>query len=224
MSVSVIIPTLNEEACIGATVRLLHRQGVRETIVVDGGSSDRTLEEAAGANRLLSTSSGRALQMNEGARHAQGDYLLFLHADCTLEDGALAEVERLLRTHGVVAGCFRMRVEAPGWLYRSIDCCATGRVRLTGVAYGDQGLFLDRDRFLRLGGFPCVPFMEDVFFSRMLRREGKIAVARSRIFVSDRRWRRTGLARQTLRNWALTALVLGGVPPHRLAAYYPEVR
>jgi rSAM/selenodomain-associated transferase 2 len=224
MSVSIIIPTLNEEACIGATVRRLRARGAQEIIVADGGSTDRTLAEAGDADRVISASAGRALQMNQGAQHAQGDCLLFLHADCLPEDGALAEAERLLGSNGVVAGCFRMRVEAPGWLYRSIDGCATARVQLTGIAYGDQGLFLRRDRFERLGGFPSVPFMEDVFFSQILRREGKIAVARSRIFVSDRRWRKNGLVQQTLRNWTLTALALGGVPPQQLASYYPVVR
>jgi hypothetical protein len=95
---------------------------------------------------------------------------------------------------------------------------------LIDIAYGDQGLFLHRNRFERLGGFPEVPFMEDVLISRALRRQGRVAVARSRIFVSDRRWRQIGVARQTLRNWALTALAMGGVAPERLAAYYPAVR
>src|SRR5262249_34520170 len=109
-------------------------------------------------------------------------------------------------------------------LYRCINACATARVRLTGLAYGDQGLFLRRDDFLRLGGFPDVPFMEDVFFSRTLRRLGRIHVAPARIFVSPRRWQRAGLIRQTLRNWGLTTLAAFGASPHRLADFYPPLR
>src|SRR5262249_11854299 len=100
----------------------------------------------------------------------------------------------------------------------------TARVRLTRIAYGDQGLFLRREQFQQLGGFPPVAFMEDVFFSRTLRRHGLVAVAENAVLVSDRRWRNTGPVRQTLRNWTLTALALGGVDPQRLAAHYPAVR
>jgi hypothetical protein len=162
--------------------------------------------------------------MNAGAAAATGSVLLFLHADCALEDGALAEAERCLAARGVVAGCFRMTVRADGWLYRSLDACATARVRLTGLAYGDQGLFLRRATFERLGGFPPLRLMEDLFFSRALRRRGRIVVAPRRVFVSARRWQKAGLVRQTLRNWALTALAAGGVHPDRLAALYPAVR
>jgi hypothetical protein len=117
-----------------------------------------------------------------------------------------------------------MRVTAPGLAYRMIDACATARVRLTGLVYGDQGLFVSRRLFERVGGFPPVRLMEDVLISQALRRHGRVVVAPSRIFVSPRRWQRQGLVRQTLRNWALTALAAGGVHPDRLAAFYPVVR
>src|SRR5262249_18494082 len=156
---------------------------------------------------------GRALQMNLGAAHATGDVLLFLHADCLLETGALEAVKRCLRRRGVVAGCFTMTVAARGLLFRLLDACATARGRLTGLVYGDQGLFLPRDRFVRLGGFPHLRLMEDLFFSRELRRQGRIEVAPRRIYVSPRRWQQAGLLRQTLRNWTLTALAAGGIHP-----------
>ena len=117
-----------------------------------------------------------------------------------------------------------MRVEAAGAVYRMIDFCATARVRLTGLIYGDQGLFVGRELFARIGGFPPLQLMEDVFISKTLRRRGRIVVAPRRIFVSARRWRKTGVVRQTLHNWALTALAAGGVPPDHLAAFYPAVR
>jgi rSAM/selenodomain-associated transferase 2 len=202
----------------------LRRQRPHQVIVADGGSSDGTRALARAADLVLDAPRGRARQMNAGAAHATGDVLLFLHADCRLEDGALEEAERCLGGLGVAAGCFTMTVQAPGWLYRSIDACATARVRLTGLAYGDQGLFLHRALFHRLGGFPPLRLMEDVFFSRLLRCHGRLLVGRRRIYVSPRRWQRAGVIRQTLRNWLLTALAAGGIHPDRLAAYYPTVR
>lgn len=224
MSVSVIIPTLNEESCLAETLRLLRQQRPHEIIVADGGSGDATCRLAAAADRLVDGPRGRAVQMNRGAACATGDVLLFLHADCSLEPGALDSAERWLRRRGVAAGCFRMTVRTRGLLFRSLDACATARVRLTGLAYGDQGLFLRRELFERLGGFPNLRMMEDLFFSRELRRHGRIVVAPQRIYVSPRRWQRTGLLRQTLRNWTLTALAAAGLHPDRLAVLYPEVR
>jgi rSAM/selenodomain-associated transferase 2 len=222
--VSVIIPTLNEESCLAGTLCQLRDEQPYEIIVVDGGSHDDTVAQARTADVVLHAPAGRALQMNHGAAQAGGDLLLFLHADCVPEPGALADIEACLAGRGVAAGCFRMQVQARGVLYRSIDWCATARVRLTGLAYGDQGLFLRRELFAELGGFPPVRLMEDLFFSRKLRQRGRLAVAPRRIFVSPRRWQRTGLVRQTLRNWMLTALAAGGVHPDRLAGFYPAVR
>jgi rSAM/selenodomain-associated transferase 2 len=222
--ISVIVPTLNEESCLADMLRQVRCQRPHEIIVVDGGSQDDTLALAGAADVVLHAAAGRAVQMNCGAEHASGDVLLFLHADCVPEPGALAEIELCLASRGVVAGCFRMRVQARGLLYRSIDWCATTRVRLTGLAYGDQGLFLPRSLFAELGGFPTVRLMEDLLFSRKLRQRGRLVVAPRRIFVSPRRWQRAGLIRQTLRNWALTALAATGVHPDRLAAFYPAVR
>jgi rSAM/selenodomain-associated transferase 2 len=222
--ISIIVPTWNEATCIAGTIASLRRLGDAEIIVVDGGSADDTLNEARGADRVLTSPLGRAVQMNAGAAAARGDVFLFLHADCTLEPGSIAAVERRLGSRGVIAGCFSMRVEAAGLSFRCIDTCATARVRLTGIAYGDQGLFLRADDFRRLGGFPPLRFMEDVFFSRTLRSVGRVVVDAHRIFVSPRRWRKVGIMRQTLTNWTLTGLALAGISPDRLADYYPHVR
>jgi rSAM/selenodomain-associated transferase 2 len=224
MNISVIIPTLNEEGCLGETLRSLRVQRPHEILVVDGGSSDDTCRVAAEADRVLHVQRGRARQMNAGAAGATGEALLFLHADCSLEPGALSALTRLLSRRRVAAGCFTMTVRAPGSLYRSIDWCATARVRLTGLIYGDQGLFVRREMFEKVRGFPEVRLMEDVSISRRLRREGRMVVSKRRIFVSPRRWQQQGLVRQTLRNWVLTALAAGGVHPDRLAAFYPVVR
>jgi rSAM/selenodomain-associated transferase 2 len=224
MSISVIIPALNEAAAIADCLNSVRPQRPKQILVVDGGSSDDTVAAAAQADEVLVTARGRALQMNAGAARAVGDLLLFLHADCQVQPGALAEVERLLQSGRVVAGCLTMTVRAQGALYRCIDACASARVRLTGLIYGDQGLFLRKRDFERLGGFPALRFMEDLFLSRALRRRGRVVVARSRIFVSPRRWQHAGLVRQSLRNWTLTALAAAGVHPDHLAKNYPLVR
>jgi rSAM/selenodomain-associated transferase 2 len=224
MSVSVILPVLNERALLAGSLESLRRQRPGEIIVVDGGSTDGTEAAAAEADLFLRAPRGRASQMNAGAARARGDVLLFLHADGTLEAGALAAAERCLRRRRVAAGCFTMTVGAPGPLYRLIDDCATARVRLTGLVYGDQGLFLRREQFEGLGGYPPLRFMEDVFLSGRLRRLGQVVVARQRIFVSPRRWQQTSIVRQTLWNWTLTALAAGGVHPDRLAHLYAVVR
>src|SRR5258708_5288507 len=138
MRVSIIVPALNEEGCIAETLENLRAQNPHEIIVVDGGSTDATRERARTADRVLQGPRGRAAQMNHGAAHATGDVLLFLHADCLLEAGALAGAVRCLERR-TITGCFRMEVRTAGRLYRLIDACATARVRLTGIGYGDQG-------------------------------------------------------------------------------------
>jgi rSAM/selenodomain-associated transferase 2 len=220
MSVSVVIPTLNEAACIGDAIRAVRRQGPHEIVVADGGSNDGTRDRAGEADVVVAAPRGRAAQMNAGAARATGEHLLFLHADCILGDGAIAGIERCLARPRVIAGCFTMCVDAAGVLYRTIDACATARVRFTGIAYGDQGLFLRRADFERLGGFPPLGFMEDVFLSRLLTQHGRIVVLPQAIHVSPRRWQKAGIVRQTLRNWTLTALALAAVSPDRLAPHY----
>jgi rSAM/selenodomain-associated transferase 2 len=224
MSVSIIIPTLNEAGCLAETLTSLREQQPHQIIVVDGGSQDRTCEIASVADGVFSSLPGRARQMNLGAAHATGDIFLFLHADCQLEAGALDAAKNCLSSRNVIAGCFTMRAQAAGLLYRWMDGWASARVRLSGMIYGDQGLFIRRDDFLRLGGFPELRLMEDVFFSRVLRREGRVVVAPKRIFVSARRWQGSGLIRQTARNWILVGLAAGGVHPDRLTALYPAIR
>jgi rSAM/selenodomain-associated transferase 2 len=222
--VSIIIPTLNEATCISDTLQSLRKQWPHEIIVADGGSTDGTCELASAADLMLHGPRGRAAQMNLAAAHATGDILLFQHADCTLEPGAVGAAVRCLRQRNVAAACFQMRVLAERWAFRSIDFFATTRVRLTGIIYGDQGIAVRRERFEQVGGFPELRLMEDVFLSLKLRRTGRMVVAPRQIYVSPRRWHKQGVVRQTLRNWTLTALAAAGVHPDRLAAYYPAVR
>jgi rSAM/selenodomain-associated transferase 2 len=224
MRISVIIPTLNEEACLPGTLLSVRALQPLEIIVVDGGSTDGTVASAQGADLVLAAPRGRAVQMNHAARHARGELLLFLHADCFLEPGALEAARLCFRTPNVAGCCFRQEVLASPWLYRCVDWCAGMRVRVTGLAYGDQGLCIRREVFSSLGGFPELPFMEDLFFARRLRKRGRVVVAPARVFVSPRRWRQAGILKQTIRNWSLTLLAEMGMSPQRLARHYPIVR
>src|SRR5262249_57886270 len=147
MTVSVIIPTLNEENCVAETIHSVRAQAPHEVIVADGGSTDATRTAAAGADLFLEAPCGRARQMNAGAARASGDVLLFLHADCTLEPGALNDAERRLRRGGVVAGGYTMTGRAARPLFPCIDACATAPVRPTRMAYRGPGPFLRRPSF-----------------------------------------------------------------------------
>ena len=226
MRVSMIVPTLNEATTIVSTLRRLKSEACEELIVVDASSPDGTagLARAEGVI-VIDSPRGRGVQQNLGAAAAGGDVLVFLHADCWLEPGAIAGLRAFLARHPKVpAGCFRMRVEAAHLLYRSIDAAAHLRAGLLGIPYGDQGIFVRRGAFDRVGGFPEIPLMEDVGISLRLRRLGRLAVLPQRIHVSPRRWQRHGIVRQTLRNWSLTAAAALGVPPADLARFYPHLR
>jgi len=226
VSVSVLIPTLNEVANIGPCVEHLAGQGADEVIVSDAHSPDGTAEWAERAGAVVVRSpKGRGVQQNQAASVASGQVFLFLHADCRLEPGAIDCLRRFVaRSPRVPGGCFRMQVDAPDWLFRPIDASAHLRAGVFGYPYGDQGVFVTRWAFDQVGGFPELPLMDDLLLSGRLRRLGRLALLPKRIFVSPRRWRRYGIIGQSVRNWALTVAVAGGIGPQTLARYYPEVR
>jgi rSAM/selenodomain-associated transferase 2 len=224
MQLSIIIPTLNEATHIAGAIASARALEPTEIIVVDGGSTDDTLAVARGADQVLTAARGRASQQNIGAAASQGDVLLFLHADCQLETGGLDQISTALADPHCVGGCFRQRIDAAGFRLRWLERGNALRVLLWGLAYGDQGIFVRRDVFDRLGGFPPLALMEDLFFMKRLRREGMVALLAGPLHVSARRWERQGVFRQTTRNWCLTALAHCGVSPNRLARFYPHVR
>ncbi len=225
MNISVIIPTLNEAACLPHTLDRLCQDRPSEIIVADGGSTDETIHIAERFAQVVNAPRGRALQQNFGAAAATGDVLLFLHADCWPEPGWQAAVRKAASHRDFLAGCFQMRIDGTRWLYRAIERGGDLRVRWLSLPYGDQGIFLRRDTFSQCGGFPRISFMEDMMFMRRLRRIGRVRQLRHPIHVSARRWEKTGVLYQTMRNWMLTVLaVWGGVHPYRLKTFYETVR
>lgn len=222
-TVSVIVPALNEAGYVGRTLRSVHEQeGPREVIVADGGSTDATpaLAAAEGA-RVIAAPRGRARQMNAGAARARGDVLLFLHADTTLPEGALAAIRRALVEPGVQAGTFRLRFDREGPLLR-FYAWAT-RLRWRRFCYGDRGLFVRRDVFEKIGGYPDWPIFEDLELADRLHqhagREG-FRYLPGAVTTAARRFEREGPLRQQLQNFALWARYLLGADPEAVAPRY----
>jgi rSAM/selenodomain-associated transferase 2 len=194
--ISVVIPALNEEKALPGTLAVLSRQPGRfETIVVDGGSVDGTREIASSwpEVRVIGAPPGRASQMNAGAQVASGEWLLFLHADTQLPAGALTRIESL--DASVQAGGFRHRFAGDDWRLRLVSWIDNFRCRRTRVFYGDQALFVRRDLFRRLGGFPPVPILEDVRFGETLARATRPLLVADAVITDPRKFLRMGVFR-----------------------------
>lgn len=225
MDISVIIPTLNEAATIGETLRRVRSGGSCEVIVVDGGSDDGTPELARPqADMVLSAGRGRARQMNVGARAASGQVLLFLHADTVLPPDFPALLENALRNPRVVGGRFDVRLDAEGRLFRIIETLMNLRSRLSRIATGDQAIFVRSRTFLELGGYREAELMEDLELSCRLKRQGELACLRERVVTSARRWQRDGIVRTIVLMWLLRFLYFIGVSPRYLKTFYADTR
>ena len=224
MTISVIIPTLNEAQNIRATLAPLRHPAFGEVLVADGGSLDRTVAEAAPAAKVLTAPTGRARQMNTGAATASGDVLLFLHADTLLPPTAADDIIATLADPRVVGGHFNARITPDHGLLWLVGRMMSWRARLTGIATGDQAIFVRRDVFEQLGGFPDIPLMEDIAFSRRLKQAGRVAALRSCVMTSGRRWEQHGAARTILLMWWLRLLFFLGVSPDRLKHLYQDAR
>lgn len=219
---AVVVPTLNEGERIRPALEALAplRQRGHEVIVVDGGSGDDTAALARPlADQVLAAAKGRAVQMNAGARAAQADALVFLHADTRLPGEADALMIDALKTHAW--GRFDVRIESRHPLLGVVGCAMNLRSRLTGIATGDQAIFVRRDAF---PGFPEIDLMEDIAFSRAMKRIGRPACLRERVSTSGRRWEARGVVRTILLMWRLRLLYALGVEPQRLAREYSDQR
>lgn len=226
MTVSVIIPVLHEQAVINAAIAHLRAIGsdeMEEIVVVDGDPDADTLKGIEdGGVRRLAAGAGRGVQMNAGAAVAQGDILLFLHADTRLPARAFRMIAGCLEGERFVGGAFDLGIGSAGLAFRVIEKVATLRSRLTRIPYGDQAIFVKRDYFRRIGGYGEMPLMEDVDLMRRIKREGRaIFIIPEKVSTSGRRWSREGVVRCTVRNWTIMLLYLAGFSPERLARRYP---
>ena len=221
MKLSIIVPVLNEAHGIVAALRTLVplRTFGAEVLVADGGSTDGTPELASPlADRVIVTPRGRAIQMNAGAQIASGDALLFLHADTRLPPHASALIERALA--GGSWGRFDVAIEGRSAWLPVVAMSMNLRSRLTGIATGDQAIFVTRAAFEAAGGFPEQPLMEDIELSKRLKRLGPPAGLRARVATSGRRWDTHGAWRTILLMWRLRFDYWRGVPPTHLATRY----
>ena len=223
ISLSIIVPVLDEEARIGAALAALapFRARGAEVIVADGGSRDRSMEIARPlADRVLVAPRGRGSQMNAGATAASGDVLLFLHADTVLPPEADALILEGLRNTAWQWGRFDVRIDGRSPLLAVISGFMNWRSRVTGIATGDQAMFVTRAAFTATGRFPDIPLMEDVALSKRLKRVSRPLCLTARVIVSGRRFDERGAARMILLMWRLRLEYWLGVPPATLARHY----
>lgn len=223
--VSVVIPIYNEEYILKE-----HAQWFKDfsrhvkIIFVDGGSLDQSREVAKEYGEVLTTRKGRSLQMNFGANFADGNILLFLHADTIISLESLRAIEKKLTQDSFIGGCLTQRIDNESFIYRLIEGQGNIRAKLTKEFYGDQGIFVRKDVFLKLGGFPEVPIMEDVIFTRRLRRYGKTIVMPDKIIVSPRRWQKKGIINTALLYMFINILFWFNVSLNKIKLLYDDLR
>ncbi|HEX3409985.1 MAG TPA: TIGR04283 family arsenosugar biosynthesis glycosyltransferase [Candidatus Binataceae bacterium] len=226
MKLSVIVPMLNEEAAIAATLETLRLSApAAELIVVDGGSRDRSVEIARPrCDRIFESPRGRARQMNAGAAQAGGDTLAFVHADTLVPLTFARDIETALHDARVIGGRFDVAFHTPRPALAMVAAMINLRSRFARSATGDQAIFVRREIFERLGGYAEIELCEDVDFARRIRHAGRVACLRSRVVTSSRRWLRDGLFRTIVKMWIIKSLFLAGVSPARLKRYYADTR
>ncbi len=217
---------LNEERNIARALDAI-RAGApsAEIIAVDGGSSDGSIAAAQSyADRVLASERGRARQMNAGAAVSSGDVLAFVHADTIVPQSFASEIAAALSDPRIVGGRFDVRLDDSSIPYRLIGFLISIRSRISRTGTGDQAIFVRRNVFEKLGGFPDLELCEDLDFSRRLKRAGQVACLRARVTTSARRWRKDGLVRTILRMWTIRALYLIGIAPSHLKRMYSDTR
>jgi rSAM/selenodomain-associated transferase 2/rSAM/selenodomain-associated transferase 1 len=219
--ISIVIPTLNEAANLAATLVSTESGVDLEIIVVDGGSSDGTVEVAKSFGvRLLTSATGRARQANAGGLAARGEVLFFLHGDTRLPQGFEWHVLDIVKKPGVMAGAFTLGIDGSEFGFRIVEMLANFRSRVFQMPYGDQGIFLRREVFRDLGGFPEMFLMEDFVLIQRLRKKGRVTIAPVAVKTSARRWRKLGILKTTLINQAVLLGYFLGSNPEQLASWY----
>ncbi len=221
--IAIIVPTLNEESQIVAGLKIMQvwRGSECELIIADGGSVDQTVALAEPlADRVVAAPKGRAAQMNAGAASARSEILWFLHADSLPPDNAIAWIQTALADPNRDWGRFDVRLSGPHPALRMVETLMNGRSRLTGIATGDQGIFVRRAIFEQIGGYPLIALMEDIALSQLLKRHSPPVCLRQPLITSSRRWERGGVFRTILLMWRLRLAYFFGADPDQLARIY----
>ena len=218
-----MVPALNEEAALPKTLGRLRDCGL-EVIVVDGGSMDDTAAVAGKFGTVLTSPPGRARQMNLGASRVKTGLILFVHADSLPPLNAKKLIQQTLSRPGTSAGAFKLKIDSIDPKLRIISGLANLRSLLFSLPYGDQGLFLNREVFEKIGTFPDIPLMEDVELARRLKKLGRIRLAPGCVETSARRWEKTGPLTNSFRNLFRLLRYYAGASPQKLADEYRNVR
>jgi len=224
--ISIIIPVLNEAECILQTLSALQvlRPAGNEVVVVDGGSEDGTVSISRPlSDQMIKAPRGRSRQMNAGAKAASGEIFLFLHADTCLPQNGDRLIIDALKRYDKEWGRFDIRLSGTQPLLRIVECLMNWRSRLTGIATGDQGIFVKRKLFEAVGGFPDIDLMEDIALSKILKRFGPPLCLRERVMTSSRRWEKSGIVRTVLLMWRLRIYYALGLNPQHLARWYGDL-
>jgi rSAM/selenodomain-associated transferase 2 len=233
ITIAVVVPLFNEAERVPGLLKMLDGLNVDEVVLVDGGSQDGTLElldhslhpslQQSGF-RWLQSKKGRAVQMNAGASICQSEIVLFLHADTEIDAAAIAATRDAMADSEVLGGRFDLKLSGRHPMLRLIEQMINLRSRFTKISSGDQTMFVRRDVFERLGGFPNQPLMEDIEFSKRLKQKGRVACLRDRVTTSSRRWEKFGMFKTILLMWKLRLLYWAGVSPERLIKVYRDAR
>ena len=225
MKISVIIPTLNESSALANTIAKMRENSPCEILVGDGGSADGTLAIArqSGA-RVIHSKRGRADQMNAAANEAVGDLLLFLHADTVLDPAGYRQMKEAMSRRNLAGGAFGLQLDSDKTSLKVISQLATWRSKYCNLVYGDQAIFVRKNIFQEMGGYPTLPICEDLAFFRALQKKGKTVILSEKAHTSPRRWLSEGTAYTTFRNILIATMFLLGFPPKIMARWYRVVR
>ena len=223
---SIIIPTYNEENNIESTINSIKQfsgNAQFEIIIADGGSTDNTIDLARFHEcQVIDSKKGRGAQLNVGARAATGNLLLFLHADTILPNDFITHINNSLYNENTTGswGRFDVKLSGKHFLFRIIEKMISLRSRFTGIATGDQAIFVDRETFFTIGGYKNIPLMEDIELSKRLKRLSSPVCLKQYVITSSRRWEDNGIIRTVLLMWLLRFLYLLGVSPNFLKRFY----
>lgn len=220
--ISIIIPTLNEAENIVKLINHLQFNNI-EIIIVDGGSQDDTVQivqSLSSSIKVINSHLGRAIQMNNGAIIAQGEILLFLHADTLLPNNFGEMIINCLSKPGIIAGAFTLKIDSENWGLRLVEWGVKWRSLFWQLPYGDQAIFMKKDTFNQVGKFPELPIMEDFEIIKRLKKLGKIAIISDPVITSPRRWLKKGILHNTILNQIIIIAYILGISPGKIVKWY----